>query len=215
MKQIPNSFSWHKSPHWYWPIRDEKLLQVNDWVRDVDVALKHIENRNLVIQAGGACGVWPAYLATLFKTVVTAEPVKENYECLVKNTEMYPNVKRFNCGFSESNGDRIYMQLDDVEKTNAGAYYAAERNGNIPCLMIDKLPLKACDLIILDVEGFEVKALAGASHTLEKFNPVVMIEEKPLPHLKSDQHLYARQFLESIGYKQVDQIHRDVVFNRD
>lgn len=216
MKQINNSFSWHDKPSWYWPNRDEKLRLVNDWVRDADVAFKHIDKFNVAIQAGGACGVWPVYLSKHFRRVVTFEPVKENMECLKKNIEGITNITYFPCGLSDSK-HALHMCLDDAEKNNCGAHYASGEGGysaKVPAMPIDNLVLKACDFIALDVEGFEHRALKGAEKTIEKFNPVVMIEEKPLPHLKNGEHLLARKYLESIGYKEVASIHRDVVFKR-
>lgn len=213
MKQIHNSFSWHEKPTWSWPNNDDKLCLVNDWVRDADVAFKHVERKRVAVQAGGACGVWPAYLAKHFKRVITFEPVRENYECLKKNIEPYDNIKSFPCGLSSDLSHKINMQVDETEKRNAGAHYAS-LGGKIPCVTIDRLNLKACDFIALDVEGFEEAALKGAAKTIERHSPVIMVEEKPLPHMRQGQHLKARAYLESIGYKQVESIHRDVVFKR-
>ncbi|MFW0776214.1 MAG: FkbM family methyltransferase [Rickettsiales bacterium] len=210
MKQIPNSFTWYDRPNWYWPSHDEKLKQVNDWVRDADIAFKHIKRFDVAVQAGGACGVWPAYLAKHFKYVVTFEPVDTNYECLVKNVEGLPNVKHFKAALAEKKKG-LSMSLDEFEKNNCGAHYAKD-GGRTPAIPIDQLNLKRCDFIALDVEGYEYQALLGAMTTIGKFKPVIMIEEKPLPHMAPDQHLKARRHLESIGYKEVDKIHRDVVF---
>jgi hypothetical protein len=41
---------------------------------------------------------------------------------------------------------------------------------------IDDLNLPSCDLIHLDVEGYEAAALQGAIETIKKFKPVVIIE---------------------------------------
>lgn len=214
MKQVHNNFSWYPKTTWYWPNHDEKLVQVNDWVRDADIAFKHIDKFDLAIQAGGACGVWPVYLSKHFQRVVTFEPVKSNIECLKKNIEGIDNISFFPCGLSDTDS-ALKMCLDDIEKNNCGAYYSGENGVKVPAMTIDKLNLKACSFIALDVEGFEHKALKGAKNTINKFSPVIMIEEKPLPHLKNGEHLEARKYLESIGYKQVDVIHRDVVFKRD
>jgi FkbM family methyltransferase len=216
LKQIHNSFSWYPHPTWYWPNHDESLLKVNNWVRDVDIAFKHIEKFNVVVQAGGACGIWPAYLSNHFKRVVTFEPVKTNIECLKKNIETIGNISFFPCGLSDSE-QPLHMCLDDVEKNNCGAFYANKEgnwNSKVPAIALDNLNLKACDFIALDVEGFEGKALIGAKKTIEKFSPVIMVEEKKLPHLRKGEQFEARKYLESIGYKQVEQVHRDVVFKR-
>lgn len=214
MKQIHNTFTWHKKPAWYWPNRDEKLKQVNDWVRDADIAFKHIKKFDLAVQAGGACGVWPVYLSNHFRRVITFEPVKENAEALKMNIEGIKNISFLPCALADKK-TVLQMRVDDFEKNNSGAFYAGTEGQKTPAIAIDSLNLKACSFIALDLEGFEGKALQGAKETISKFKPVIMVEEKPLPHLKNNEHLEARRFLESIGYKQVDSIHRDVVFAYD
>lgn len=216
MKLIKNTFDWYPHETWSWPDHDEKLLQVNDWVSDADVAMKYVDKFDVCIQAGGACGVWPAYLSNHFKEVFTFEPVVSNYECLSRNIPagVYP----FNRGLSDD-AQGLYMALDEMEHNNCGAYYPSESLGGgcgyaSRSSTIDGFDFDKCDLIALDIEGHEGKALKGAAKTIEQFSPVIMIEEKPLPHLRNGVHLEARKYLESIGYKQVDQIHRDVVFTR-
>jgi hypothetical protein len=46
----------------------------------------------------------------------------------------------------------------------------------IPMLTIDSLGLDACNLIQLDVEGFEQYAIMGAKATIQKFKPVIIAE---------------------------------------
>ena len=46
----------------------------------------------------------------------------------------------------------------------------------IPMLTIDSLKLNACDMIQLDVEGFEQFAISGAIETIKKFKPVIIAE---------------------------------------
>lgn len=211
MKRLINKFEWYDKPHWHWPEHDEKLMQVNDWVSDLDLALEFVAGNSIAVQAGGACGVWPAYLAKRFKEVFTFEPVRSNYECLEQNVKHLHNVIAAKMGLSDD-GKPIKLSLDKTELNNCGAFYAGNSGLEAPTTTIDDLELKACDLISLDLEGYEDKALIGAEYTLKRFKPVVMIEEKPLPHLQPNEHLKARKHLESIGYKEAFQIHRDVVF---
>ena len=49
-------------------------------------------------------------------------------------------------------------------------------NGIIPTMLIDDLNLPGCDLIQLDLEGYEFYALQGGIETIKKYNPVIVIE---------------------------------------
>jgi len=189
-----------------WADSDNKLAQVFDWVSDLDVALPYVAGRFVCVQAGGACGQWPAALAEHFKRVITFEPVVENYECLAANVP--DNVEHYNAAVGNSLAP-VTMVRDDFEQGNAGAWYAVP-GGSTEVIAIDSLILDACDFIQLDVEGFECEALRGAEETLRKYRPVVMVEEKPLPHAPDP--FGARLFLENLGYSEVSRAHRDVVF---
>jgi hypothetical protein len=49
-------------------------------------------------------------------------------------------------------------------------------NGLIPTIIIDDLNLPGCDLIQLDIEGYELNALLGAVKTIKKYKPVLCVE---------------------------------------
>lgn len=53
---------------WHWVEKDKELIKVIGQVKDIRKALEHLTNskRRGVIQAGGALGVWPWYLAQEF-----------------------------------------------------------------------------------------------------------------------------------------------------
>lgn len=191
---------------YHWPEDDIKLAQVFDYVRDIDVILQHTEGRSVCVQAGGACGVWPAEFAKHFAAVYTFEPVPENWACLEKNIP--DNVTAFNSAIGANTGS-VTMCRDAFEDKNAGAWYA-KKGGDVPVMTIDSLELKACDLIQLDVEGFEPDAIQGAMKTIKQFKPVIVLEEKRLPHMTGSPD-EARNILAKLGYKQVGEIHRDII----
>jgi len=213
MKEIPGHFPWYPNDHWWWPDGDKKLIQVLDWANDIDYFMKFIRKPRVCIQAGGATGVWAYRFSQLFKRVYTFEPQRDNYLCLTLNTQDIENI--IPCYAPLSDKKEKYSVHNDIhERENYGAGYCVEDQGGLNSVLIDDINLDYCDLIQLDVEGFELNALKGAANTIDKFSPVIVLEEKPLNHVSGD-YQAPRKWLEAFGYKQVGAIHRDVVFKRD
>jgi hypothetical protein len=74
--------------------------------------------------------------------------------------------------------------------------------GHIPTIRIDDLNLTDCNLMQLDVEGYELNALLGAAKTIDKFKPVLCVEfcEKWLNRYSANfNDIY--QLLGTLGYK--------------
>lgn len=212
MKIIERNLPWSNKIRWAWPERDDKLIQVFDQVNDIDRIMKHVDGNQVCVQAGGACGMWPLRYADFFETVYTFEPVRENYECLKFNTYDASNIKPYPVALSDKEAIGKIL-LHPSEQGNAGAGYFEVGVGDVTSITIDGFNLEACDLIQLDVEGHELEALKGAEHTIEKYSPVIVIEEKPLPQMEDD-YRFARIYIETQGYEEIDRIHRDVIFRK-
>jgi len=85
-----------------------------------------------------------------------------------------------------------------------------------PTLMIDDLKLNHCDLICLDVEGYETPALIGACQTIEKHSPIILTERtgKMSADGQDYSHETTANLLKAWRYRQVDQIDKDVIWAR-
>jgi FkbM family methyltransferase len=190
----------------WWPANDDWCHKViHSELGDLDAAVRLTSGRDVAVQAGGNVGVWAAHLAKQFAKVVTVEPDAANYECLQRNVPF--NVSHRKAAFGAAPG---FIDLVTVDG-NAGAHYA--RNGaHIPVVTVDSMGLEACDLLCLDVEGYEPLALAGAEQTIRKFRPVVMFEEKGLSEryykIKRDS---SQNWLAALGYKVRGRLRADVL----
>lgn len=192
-----------------YPDYDRKLRQVESWVGDADLAVRHCRHRRLAVQAGGAVGVWPAYLAQHFDHVLTFEPEPGNFALLLENTDGIDNIGAWRAALGSRPG-HCGLVNDPVEADNAGTWHAVPGTG-VSVTTIDDLQLAHLDLLCLDVEGGELDALIGAAATLDREHPVVMLEEKPLPHMTGPADA-ARAYLErEFGYRVVERVHRDVI----
>jgi len=168
--------------------------------------LRHAKGRDLCVQAGGNVGYFPIELAKHFKFVHTFEPEHENFECLRYNCQL-PNVTLYHAALGEK-GSMSGMHID---KQNMGAHYL-EGDGDIKVKTIDDLALTACDLIALDVEGYEWQALKGALGTINNFQPVIVIEQKGHGRRYGYEDKDMEQWLVALGYRDVEKVFRDHVW---
>jgi len=194
----------------WWPADDGWCHKViHEELPDLDAAARLTKGKFVAVQAGGNVGVWANHLAKSFVGVVTVEPDAANYECLKRNVP--DNVLHRRAGLGAMAGS---MGLVNVEG-NAGAHYA-KADGQIPIITIDSLNLSACDLICLDIEGYEPFALQGAEQTIRKYRPVIMFEEKGL-----SERYYgivrgtAEQWVLDLGmgYRVRDRVRKDLILS--
>ncbi len=194
-----------------WPQEDVGCASVVfEWLEHLDLALKHVAQFDVAVQAGGNCGVWPKRLGREFRTVYTFEPEPRNFYCLAHNCP-------------EENIIKLQAAVGAYEESPMGIDFpAGERNlgaarmweeGQYPVIAIDQLHLELCDLIQLDVEGYEPIAIMGAFRTIKRCRPVIMVEDKGL----SDAYGYPKgwsenyPWLSDLGYRVAEKAIRDVV----
>lgn len=182
----------------YWPEEDSGMRAVAfGLLPDLEKAISYVTDFTCCVQAGGNVGVWPKELLKHFGYVYTFEPDLTNFEYLCKNLPEHRAYK-FPCGLGNGGIGTLIPN-----KTNIGAGKMI-RGGFTPVLRIDDLSLEACGFIQLDIEGMELEALKGARLTIQKFKPVLMIEEKGLGNS-------VLPFLEKIGYQVRQQVHKDLI----
>lgn len=102
--------------------------------------------------------------------VVAVEPNPLAFACLAHNC---PDAHLINAAASDYEDEPLKLMLSE----NVGASRIHE-DGDIDVrpVVMDNEPLPAPDFIKLDVEGFEVAALAGMRDTIERYRPVVFCE---------------------------------------
>jgi FkbM family methyltransferase len=196
---------------WIWPDQDEKCRAVVfDWAADLEVAYKHCKQFRTGIQAGGNMGVWPWLLAKKFKDVFTFEPDPRLLPHLMQNLHGLDNVVKMHCGLWDR---RATCLIADEKPNNLGAQYVVPKiDGPIQLQAIDDFEFYDVDLIYLDIEGAEMKALRGAVKTIYDWRPTIVVEDKGLSDKfgsrKGDiERWLAREF----GYRVAARPHRDVV----
>jgi len=195
--------------NFWWPDSDNDCHKaVLGEVSKIDLLDKYLKKKDVVIQAGGNVGVFPRHLANKFKTVYTFEPDGENFECLVKNCPE-DNINKYFAALGANNdGVEIGVSRKDL-KNNCGAYQILGEGG-ISTIMIDDMNI-APDLIYLDIEGYELFALQGGEKTIEKYHPVIVIENKELPLMYGIRPEEVVEYLVCLGYEVKERVQRDVI----
>lgn len=174
-----------------WPLRD--------WLEGKDDFLKHIKKFDTIVQAGGNCGMYARFYSNYFKTIYSFEPELANYTCLTKNCQG-EQYHLFNAALGEKKSK--CSLINPRSPKNVGAYRVHENiEGNIDLVTIDDLNLDSCDLIHLDIEGFERNALLGGLKTIKKYYPVIILEAGN-----------GREVILPLGYKEVIRLKMDWIF---
>jgi len=198
---------WREDVKLWWPVADGDPVKAYNFVmkrvKDSDLAVKLCKKRSVCVQAGSYVGLWPKRLAKSFALVWTFEVMPGCFEAARRNLESCSNVFLSNWGLGSTHG--ITAPL--LPKGTAGSWRIdpeGQLSANLTC--IDKLPLKSCDAIFLDIEGYEVEALKGAKETIAKYRPVIHVEELPRSKEAIQRHL------RELGYKEFARIHADAVY---
>jgi len=188
-----------------------------DWVNVFNqIIIDNITHKGVVVQAGGWQGMYPFLLSNMFDTVYTFEPDPVNFHCLVNNCQR-SNIIKFQAALGSE------CKVDTFEVVRGGKYATGQgrikhqgsydenfdvQEIQVQTLTIDSLDLQQCNLIMSDTEGWGLELLRGASNTIRKFLPVIILEKYHLTEVTEKEVL----FLKGFGYRCVFDGPNDLVF---
>jgi FkbM family methyltransferase len=189
---------------WYWPKTDRNCWKFMLAHPNLPSEISTLVNdRRVVVQAGGNCGYYPKQYASLFQTVYTFEPEWLNFYCLNLNVPESNVVKNQACL-----GDTHSLVNLAIKEKNRGKNFV-NGVGIYPTYKIDDLNLETCNLIHLDIEGYELFALRGAAKTIKKCRPVIVIEMWDQLSNRFGENINEQtvEFLDSLGYAFLKTLH--------
>ncbi len=159
----------------WWPDSDVRARPaiVSECRQALPVVLPLVKEKRVCVQAGGNVGVYPLALAEPFEFVYSFEPDANNWNCMCRNVQN-ANVIKFQAALGAAPG---LCAMTAAETDNCGTHKVIAGD-SVEVRTIDGLGLNACDLIWLDIEGAEADAIKGAMATIEKFSPIIVLEEK-------------------------------------
>lgn len=150
--------------------------------------LQNVQKPNLALDLGANIGNHTVNLfSDLFNEVHCYEPNEKIYNLLKINCNELSNVKLKNFGISDVNETAVLEHFH----TNLGASRVSEKtsiNLDIDKKNFSKIELKKLDdiykneskkidLIKLDIEGYELKALKGGERIIKEHLPIIIFEE--------------------------------------
>lgn len=192
---------------WLWPKEDTGAWEGphNEYEGLQDKVLRRTKKRDVIVQSGGCCGMYPRLWSEKFETVYTFEPDPLSFHCLVNNCQS-ERIHKFNAALGRERG-MIWLNQRDNKKNVGMHQVATNKTGGdsvqVQVMLIDDLNLSACDVMQLDVEGYEFNVLKGAEKTIERFKPVIVVENPSVTVLN---------FLTNFGYQQYDTNAADRLF---
>lgn len=187
---------------------------VSEWKSKFGPFVQDLKKKGTVVQAGAWQGVYPKLLARHFKKVVCFEPDPANYKICLKNLDLDHRVLCINAAL----GGRI--GLADLEITETTGQHRIKdpnlesfeldikESRQVNMITIDSLNLRDCDLIMLDVENYELPVISGAMETIKKCLPVVVFEKSYWP----DRDQEIDHMLGDLGYVKTHDWIRDSVY---
>lgn len=167
---------------WTWPMEDTGAWTgpSEEFATIRDTILRFVRKRDVIVQAGGCCGMYPRLFSEVFQEVYTFEPAPLNWYCLVRNCPD-ERIHKYNAALGDLETE-VYLNIFNYYNVGMNTIRQEQDGGNmvpVQQLTIDGLNLAACDAIQLDVENYEGAALIGAERTIARYRPVISIETKP------------------------------------
>ena len=156
-----------------------------------------------VIDVGAWCGTWSKAIEPFAKKVIAFEPDSLHFECLQKNCTINCDPRMEAVG---SELKRIALTEDNFTQAKR-----VDKDGSIRMITLDYLDYENVDMIKIDVEGYEMEVLKGATKTLESVQ-YLMIELNNNTKKYGSSNIDVEKYISSLGFKVLMEHWPDKVF---
>lgn len=180
-----------------------------------DFYTKVIKGDDVIIDAGANIGYLTVQFAKLAKKVYAFEPQRYVFNILSSNilfNNLNDKVEQHRLGLGDI---EEFRQLWSIENENFGQVWnyggrglewedshykptGEEREEDVIKVMpLDSFNIKKCDLLKLDVQGFEWQLIYGGTETIERNLPIVLLESAPE---RSNNDKKVLEYFKKLGY---------------
>lgn len=176
----------------------------------LDYLYKHHKDQNVIVDIGANIGNHSLFFATHLnsKHIHAFEPIPKNIQLAAENLSAHKErVTLHTCALSNKTGT---VQMYNSEQHNHGGYSLEQLCDGRSFPVCDAIPTRTLDsyrfehvtLVKIDVEGHECAVLEGATDTLRRCKPIVILENSYYyhAHVYPDPEPHAH-VLEPLGYK--------------
>ncbi|MGD0293290.1 MAG: FkbM family methyltransferase [Terracidiphilus sp.] len=163
---------------------DSRIAQDNWEVDQIDAFLELIKTHDVVLDLGANIGIYSCLAASRGKHVIAVEPSPRNLKFLYRNLleNRFNNVEVFPLALAQQCGiQKIYGFGDTASLIPGWAHARKAQPGLAPAITLDAIAAGRFQnkklLVKMDVEGYELEVLRGATEILDsRVKPTWMIE---------------------------------------
>ncbi len=180
---------------------------------EIDLLKTFIKPDQYIFDVGANIGSHSISFAQLVGSkgaVFAFEPQRIIFQTLCANLSLnsITNVFTFHLALSETSGNTRVPFPDYLKQSNFGGLDLEKYNHGefVQVMTVDHFSVPKCDLIKIDVEGMEAKVLKGAEKTIQKFRPILYVEND-----RSEKSVELIKLIDSYSYNIY--WHRPPLFN--
>jgi FkbM family methyltransferase len=178
------------------------LLEQEDWFEKSDLSFFRsiIRPEDTVFDLGANVG--PYSISAASRTsgkVIAIEPALQTFELLNRSASQFPNMTAIHTAISDKSGTAFLSHGGSSENFKLSGNNETQGE-EVPLVTVDDIAdehdIESVDIIKMDVEGHELKALAGAKKIIANGSPIIFYEVKH----GSDLHPELIEAFENLGF---------------
>jgi FkbM family methyltransferase len=142
-----------------------------------EMALRHcpLSRRRTAVDIGAHVGLWSWHMSHDFQQLKAFEPYPDHIECYKENMQPRENWNLYFTALGDKDG---VVNIRTRTLDSSGDTGIEDEGITVKIHRLDDYNFTNVDFIKVDCEGYEYFALKGATETLKRWKPTVIVEQK-------------------------------------